>query len=176
MSNQPNQLINQSTNQQFQELKMPDAQFHPRGRYFEEFSIGDQVATSGRTITEADIVNFASHTGDFNEIHINADYAAGQMFGQRIAHGLLVLSIAVGLAVQTGFIERTVMAFRELDWKFSRPVMIGDTVRVVLEVTEIKEMARLGGGSVSMKVAVLNQRDEVVNRGNWAMLVASKNG
>jgi acyl dehydratase len=153
---------------------MPDIQFQPRGRYFEEFTIGHQVATSGRTITEADIVNFASYTGDFNEIHINADYAAGGPFGERVAHGLLVLSIAVGLSVQTGFIERTVMAFRELDWKFSRPVMIGDTIRVVLEVTELKPMARLSGGSVSMKVSVLNQRDEVVNRGNWAMLVQSK--
>jgi acyl dehydratase len=91
-----------------------------------------------------------------------------------VAHGLLILSIASGLAVQTGFIERTVMAFRELDWKFSRPVMIGDTIRVMLEVTEMKPMPRLGGGSVSMKVSVLNQKDEVVNRGNWVMLVESK--
>lgn len=153
---------------------MADVAFQPRGRYFEEFSIGDKVATSGRTITESDIVRFAGLTGDFNEIHINAAYAAEEMFGERVAHGLLVLSIAVGLAVQTGFIERTVLAFRELDWKFSRPVMIGDTIRVELEVTETKAMKRLGGGSVTMKAAVLNQRDEVVNRGNWNMLVMSK--
>ena len=122
---------------------MADVVFQPRGRYFEEFSIGDKVATSGRTITEADIVRFAGLTGDFNEIHINADYATGGPFGERVAHGLLILSIAVGLAVKTGFIERTVMAFRELDWKFSRPVMIGDTIRVELEVLEAEEMAEL---------------------------------
>lgn len=153
---------------------MPDAQFKPRGRFFEEFAIGDQVATSGRTITESDIVRFAGLTGDFNEIHINAAYAEEQMFGERVAHGLLVLSIAVGLAVQTGFVERTVLAFRELDWKFSRPVMIGDTIRVELEVTETKAMKRLGGGSVTLKISVLNQREEVVNRGNWNFLVMSK--
>jgi acyl dehydratase len=153
---------------------MADVEFQPRGRYFEEFAIGDSVATSGRTINEADIVTFAGVSGDYNEIHINAAYAAGGPFGERVAHGLLILSIASGLAVQTGFIERTVMAFRELDWKFSRPVMIGDTIRVMLEVTEMKPMPRLGGGSVSMKVSVLNQKDEVVNRGSWVMLVESK--
>jgi 3-hydroxybutyryl-CoA dehydratase len=153
---------------------MSDVNFKPRGWYFEEISIGDKVATSGRTITESDIVRFAGLTGDFNEIHINAAYAAQEMFGERVAHGMLVLSIAVGLAVQTGFIERTVLAFRELDWKFSRPVMIGDTIRVELEVAETKAMKRLGGGSVTMKASVLNQRDEVVNRGNWNFLVMSK--
>jgi acyl dehydratase len=153
---------------------MADVVFRPRGRYFEAFSIGDQVATAGRTITEADIVTFAGLSGDYNEIHTNAAFAAEGPFGQRVAHGLLILSTATGLAVQTGFIERTVMAFRELDWKFSRPVMIGDTIRVNLEVTETKPMPRLGGGTVTMKVTVLNQNNEVVNRGNWVMLVESE--
>jgi acyl dehydratase len=153
---------------------MVDVVFQPRGRYFEEFAVGDVVATAGRTITEGDIVNFAGLTGDYNEIHINAAFAATGPFGQRVAHGLLILSIAVGLAVQTGFVERTVMAFRELDWKFSRPVMIGDAIRVVLEVTETKPMTRLGGGSVTMKASVFNQNDEIVNRGNWVMLVSSR--
>lgn len=152
---------------------MADAVFQPRGQYFEEFNIGDVVATAGRTITEADVVSFAGLSGDYNEIHTNAAFAAEGPFGQRVVHGLLVLSIASGLAVQTGFIERTVMAFRELSWKFSRPVMPGDTIRVVLEVTDLKPMARLGGGTVTMKTSVLNQNDEVVNRGIWMMLVKS---
>jgi acyl dehydratase len=150
--------------------------FRPRGRYFEEFAVGDAVATAGRTVTEADVVTFAGLSGDYNEIHTNATYAAEGPFGERVAHGLLVLSIVSGLAVQTGIIERTVMAFRELDWKFSRPVMLGDTVRVILEVTDTKAMPRLGGGTVTMKLTVLNQKDEVVNRGNWVMLVESKPG
>lgn len=155
---------------------MTDVAFRPRGRYFEEFAVGDSVVTAGRTVTEGDIVTFAGLSGDYNEIHTNASFAAEGPFGERVAHGLLVLSIASGLAVQTGIIERTVMAFRELDWKFSRPVMLGDTIRVILEVTETKAMPRLGGGTVTMKLTVLNQKDEVVNRGNWVMLVESKSG
>lgn len=148
--------------------------YEPRGRYFEEFAEGQQLVTAGRTVTEGDIVRFAGLTGDFNQIHTDAAYAAETMFGQRIAHGLLVLSIATGLAVQTGIIEGTVLAFRELEWKFSRPVMIGDTVHAEIEIVELKALTRLGGGSVRMKVSVLNQRGEVVHRGHWDMLVQSK--
>jgi 3-hydroxybutyryl-CoA dehydratase len=155
---------------------MSQAAYQPRGRYFEEFSIGDQVVTTGRTVTEADIVSFAGLSGDYNQIHTDAHYAAEEAFGQRVAHGLLVLSIASGLAVQSGMIEGTVLAFRELDWKFSRPVMIGDTVHVQLEVIETKPLSRLGGGSITMKTTVYNQHDEVVHRGNWVMLIKSKDG
>jgi acyl dehydratase len=150
------------------------ASSRPRGRYFEEMALGDTFVTAGRTITEADIVNFATLTGDFNQIHVDAEYAAGSLFGQRVAHGLLVLSYAVGLAVQTGMIEGTVLAFRELEWKFSRPVFIGDTVRARVEVVELKATARLGGGMATLKADVINQHDEVVQRGSWVMLVKSQ--
>lgn len=153
---------------------MSDASYKPRGRYFEDFEVGETIVTTGRTITESDIVAFAGLTGDYNQIHTDAQYAAGEMFGQRVAHGLLVLSIAMGLAVQTGFMERTVLAFRELDWKFSLPAMIGDTIHVVLEVTAVKAMPRLGGGNVSLKASVINQEDKVVNRGNWFVLAKSR--
>ncbi|MGW8319168.1 MAG: MaoC/PaaZ C-terminal domain-containing protein [Candidatus Promineifilaceae bacterium] len=153
---------------------MTDQTHQPRGRYFEEFAVGDTIVTSGRTVTEADIVHFAGLSGDYTQIHTDAAYAASGMFGQRVAHGLLVLSIASGLAVQTGMVEGTVLAFRELAWKFSRPVTIGDTIRAEIEIIETKPVARLGGGSVDMKVNVRNQHDEIVHRGNWIMLVKSK--
>lgn len=152
-----------------------NAAYRPRGRYFEEFEVGQKIVTAGRTVTESDVVSFAGLSGDYNQIHTDADYAAGWMFGERIAHGLLVLSIATGLAVQTGMIEGTVLAFRELEWKFSRPVMLGDTVHVEIEVVDMKALSRLGGGNVTMKVSVLNQHDEVVHRGRWVMLVKSEN-
>ena len=145
-----------------------------RGLYFEEFSVGDSLITAGRTITEADIVNFAALSGDWTSIHTDAEFAKGIMFGERIAHGLLVLSIATGLAVRSGVIEGTVIAFREVTWKFSGVVKIDDTVRVRLEIGEKKAMPRLGGGLVTMNVEVLNQRDEVIQRGTWVMLVKSK--
>jgi len=144
------------------------------GLYFEEFEIGDEVVSSGRTITETDVVAFAALSGDWNPMHTDAEYAKTGMFGQRVAHGLLVLSIASGLAVRLGFMEETVLAFRELTWKFSRPVMIGDTVRVRAVVHQRKAMPRLGGGAVVFNVSVLNQRDEVVEHGKWTVLFKSR--
>jgi 3-hydroxybutyryl-CoA dehydratase len=141
------------------------------GLYYEEFEIGDSVESVSRTITETDIVNFAALSGDWNLIHTDAEYSKSQMFGQRVAHGLLILSIASGLAVRLGFMEDTVMAFRAVDgWKFSKPVFMGDTVRIRVTIEEKKEMARLGGGLVIFKVEVINQKDEVVQRGNWEIL------
>ena len=147
----------------------------PHGLYFEQFKPGLKFSTAGRTITEADIVNFAGISGDFNRIHIDAEYAAGTPFGQRVAHGLLVTSIASGLAVQTRFLEDTIMAFREISqWKFSKPVYIGDTVHVEMNVVETKALQRLGGGSVSLDLQVKNQNDESVQRGRWVMLVQGR--
>lgn len=144
------------------------------GLYFEEFAVGDVTESVGRTITEADVVNFAALSGDWNLIHTDAEYSKAQMFGQRVAHGLLVLSIASGLAVRLGFMEDTVIAFRGLEWKFARPVFIGDTVRLRVTVDEKKVMARLGGGLVNFKLDVLNQKDEVVQRGVWEILCKAK--
>lgn len=143
----------------------------PLGLFFEEFQIGDQVVSAARTITEADIVNFAALSGDWNQIHTDAEYSRQHAFGQRVAHGLLILSIASGLAVRMSFMEETILAFRSLDWKMQRPVLIGDTIRVRITVEDTKAMARLGGGLVNFKVEVLNQNDEVCQRGNWEMLV-----
>jgi acyl dehydratase len=140
------------------------------GLFFEEFAEGDSVESMGRTITETDIVNFAALSGDWNLIHTDAEYTRDQMFGQRVAHGLLILSIASGLAVRLGFMEETVLAFRSLEWKFSRPVFIGDTVRLRLTVDEKKAMPRLGGGLVFFQLEVLNQKDEVVQKGRWELL------
>jgi acyl dehydratase len=146
----------------------------PRGMYFEEFEVGLEIETAARTITETDIVNFAGLSGDFNFIHTNAEAASETPFGQRVAHGMLVASIATGLAVQQGFIDGTTLAFRELDWKFTKPVFIGDTVYVQIKVTETKPMARLGGGLVVFEARVLNQRDEVVHKGEMKMLIKSR--
>jgi acyl dehydratase len=146
----------------------------PRGLYFEEFEVGQEIQTSARTITETDIVNFAGLSGDFNFIHTNADAAQQTPFGARVAHGMLVASIATGLAVQQGFIDGTTLAFRELTWRFTKPVFIGDTVHVVVKITETKPMTRLDGGLVTFDARVLNQAGEVVHKGDWKMLIKSK--
>ena len=92
-----------------------------------------------------------------------------------MAHGLLVLSIANGLAVRTGFIEGTVLAFREIsNWKFIKPVFIGDTIHAELEVVETKALRRIGGGSVVINVSVKNQNGDIVMKGDWVALIASR--
>jgi len=147
------------------------------GFTFEEFEVGQWLISPGRTVTEADVVGFAALSGDWNGIHCDADYAAHQPFGQRVAHGLLAMAIASGLAARVGFLEGTALAFREIaDWKFSRPIFLGDTIRLRAEVTDTKAMPRLGGGLVTLKVEILNQRDEVVQRGSWGVLVKSREG
>ena len=153
-------------------MPLPPAQ---RGMFFEEFAVGQKIRTAGRTVTETDIVSFAGLSGDFNQIHVDAVYANAAPFGQRVAHGLCVLSIASGLAVQTGLMEGTVLAFREInEWKFSLPVFIGDTIHVELEVLETRAIPRLGGGAVTLALDVRNQDGQSVQRGKWAVLMMSQ--
>ena len=145
------------------------------GLYFEEFTVGQKITSVGRTVTEGDIMSFAGLTGDYNQIHTDAAFAAGTQFGQRIAHGLLGLSIAVGLLMRTGVLEGTVLAFREIvEWKFIKPVFIGDTIHVEMEAKEMKSMPRVGGGLAHVALEVKNQQDETLMRGTLAVLVASK--
>ncbi|MEK6256138.1 MAG: MaoC/PaaZ C-terminal domain-containing protein [Chloroflexota bacterium] len=145
-----------------------------RGMYFDEFEIGQKIVSTGRTVTEADVVNFAGISADFNEIHTNKVYSESTPFGQRIAHGLLGLSIASGLAWQTGVLEGTIIAFREISaWKFVKPVFIGDTLRVEMEIVATKAIPRAGGGTVQILLDVINQSDVTVMKGEWSTLITS---
>jgi acyl dehydratase len=86
-----------------------------------------------------------------------------------------MLSIVSGLAVRTGIMEGTVIAFREIkNWKFSQPVFIGDTIHIIMEVKEKKAMPRLGGGSILLSLDVRNQDDQTVMKGTWTVLVQNK--
>ena len=147
------------------------------GLYFEELSVGQKIISVARTMTESDIVTFAGLTGDYNQIHTDAEFAKSTPFGQRIAHGLLGLSIAVGLLMRTGVLEGTVMAFREIiEWKFIKPVFIGDSLHVEMEVREMKAMRRVGGGLAIVALDVKNQKEEPLMSGTLSVLVASKPG
>lgn len=149
----------------------------PRGMYFDEFKPGQRIVSAGRTVTEGDVIAFAGLSGDYNQMHVDAEYSKHTPFGQRVAHGILILSIASGLAVQTGVLEGTVLAFREVsEWKFIKPTFLGDTIHVELEVKEAKELRRLGGGLVVIELSVKNQHGETVNKGLWTVLVISRPG
>jgi len=145
------------------------------GLYFEEFSVGQKIVTEKRTVTEDDIMSFARVSGDDNRIHTDPEFSKTTIFGKQIAHGLLGLAIASGLAWQTGILDGTVIAFREVnEWKFIKPVFIGDTIYTELETIETKALPRIGGGSVTITLEVKNQNDEVCHRSKWTVLMMSK--
>jgi acyl dehydratase len=146
----------------------------PRGLFFEDFEPGYKVQTGGRTISEADIMMFAGLSGDWNPVHVDAEYAKTSLFGERVAHGLLGLSIATGLEMQTGLLKHTVEAFTGLDWKWRAPIKIGDTIFVEAEVKEKKLLPGGASGLVEFNVAVKNQRGERVQRGTWSIVVKCK--
>jgi 3-hydroxybutyryl-CoA dehydratase len=125
--------------------------------YFEDCTI-DEVRTSrGRTVTEADIVNFAGLSGDFVELHMNEEYARRGPFGKRIAHGALVFSISTGLMVQMTVHQEAIVAFRGVDQlRFVAPVFIGDTIHVVKKTID-KHTKDGQRGLVMFETTVLNQ-------------------
>lgn len=133
-----------------------------RGKYFEDFIVGEEAVSAGRTITETDIVNFAGLTGDWYELHTNKEWAAKGPFGQRIAHGALIFSIATGLALRVDPPSDGLMAFYGLDkLRFVKPVFIGDTIHVRQTVTEKTERDETSG-VITARTEVSNQNDQVV--------------
>ncbi len=150
------------------------SQDRPRGLYFEEFEEAVDLVSPGRTITETDIQIFAGLTGDYTQIHTNVEFCKDTVFGQRVAHGLLGLSIASGLGARLGFIEGTAVALREVSWKFTGPIFIGDTIHLKVVVSNKKAMPRLGMGLVTFDASLINQKDEVVQKGEWKALIQSQ--
>lgn len=121
------------------------------------------------------MVSFAGISGDFNPLHTDAVFASKHIYGKRVAHGLLVLSAAVGLLLQTGILDGTVGAFREIDhWKFVKPVYFGDTISVTMTVIQTKAAPALGGGLANISLFVNNQEAVTVMKGNWKIFVLSK--
>lgn len=131
-------------------------------QYYEDFTPGDESITPGRTITEADIINFAGLTGDWYELHTNVEYARKTRFGERIAHGALIFSISTALNVRVMPPGNTLIAFYGVDkLRFVKPTFIGDTIYCRNKVLE-KNEKDASSGVVASLCEVVNQRDEVV--------------
>lgn len=146
-----------------------------KGLYFEEFTVGDEFVTPGRTITESDVVAFAGLSGDYNSIHTDETYAAeNSVFGKRVAHGLLGLSIVEGLKLRTGICEDTALASLEWSWRFTKPIFIGDTIHALIRITETRATSKPDRGIVREHVALLNQSGEVVSEGDHVMMMKRK--
>ncbi len=145
--------------------------------YFEDFQVGERFTTPARTVTEADLVNFAGVSGDYNPIHTDAEFAKTTPFGQRIAHGLLVLAMLTGLRQRTGQFEGTLIAWLEIrSYRFLKPVFIGDTIHGETEILEKRETSKPDRGLLVQRVRVLNQKGEVVQEGEFVTLVRRREG
>lgn len=147
----------------------------PEEKSFEDFSVGDTVETRGRTIDIGDITNFAGLTGDHYPLHTDAEHMRGTKFGQRIAHGPLTFSIAVGLVGLSGFYGDAIAALIEIvSLKATKPVVSGDTLRVVGTVFQA-DATGPKYGTLGVEYSVRNQRDEEVMNFKQVMLAKRKN-
>ena len=146
----------------------------PEPCYFEDLEIGAAFDSPTRTVTEADVVNFACLSADFNRLHVDAEYAKGSAYGQRIAHGLLVLAVMSGLVTRMQLnphLEPSLMGLLDIQCRFPKPTFIGDTLRVRVEAAAKNETSKPDRGVVAFHRHVLNQRGEVVVEGTWKLLV-----
>ena len=135
----------------------------PRGRYFEDFEIGQEFVTPGRTITSTDIVNFACLTGDFNEVHTNFEYCKTTPFGEPIAHGPLIYGIMGGLQYASGVNDGTMLALLQIDaWRILAPVKHGDTIRMHAKVIDKKETSKPDRGVVTFERKCIKQDGSAV--------------
>ncbi len=137
---------------------------------FEDLRVGDRHASRARTVTEADVINFAGVSGDFDSLHVDREFAAQTPFGQTIAHGLLGLSWVTGMATYCPPV-RTEIFLGIREWNFLKPIFIGDTLHLVNEVAELQEKGRRRG-KVLWRRQLVNQRGEVVQEGFFETYVA----
>ncbi len=146
----------------------------PRGLTFDEFEIGAVFVSQGRTVTEADVVNFAGVSGDFNPLHTDAEFGKRTPAGGRIAHGVLALAVATGQANQLGLFEGTTLAVMQQTVKYTHPVRMGDTLHLELSVAEKKASSKPERGVVIFDTAVLNQQGQAVIEGQWVLLMVRR--
>jgi acyl dehydratase len=144
------------------------------GLTYEEFELEAVYGSQARTITESDVVAFAGLSGDFNPLHTDAEAAKDSPYGERIAHGMLTVAIATGMANMTGLMRGTTIALLEQNIKYVGAVKFGDTIRLKMEVIEKRETSKPDRGIVKLAARVYNQRDELVVDMIWTQLMKRK--
>lgn len=140
--------------------------------YYEDFELNSVRYTNGRTITETDIVIHAGQSGDFFPHHMDEEWCKTQPFQRRMAHGTLVFTVAVGLTA--GAINPVSMTYGYEKIRFTRPVFIGDTIRVKVQISQLKDHKKPGFGLVSELLEVTNQHQELVMICEHVLLVQKK--
>lgn len=142
-----------------------------KGKKYDEFNVADEFVTASRTITEGDVSLFAGLSGDFNPLHTDEEYAKKTPFEGRVAHGILSLAVATGLANQLGIFEGTTIALLNMTIRFTGVVKFNDTIRLKLTVADKKETSKPDRGVVIFDFNVLNQEDKSVLEGQWIIML-----
>ncbi len=142
-----------------------------RGLTFEQFEVGKTFISQSRTVTEADVVAFAGLSGDFNPLHTDALFASETPFGERIAHGMLIASMATGMSNWTGVFEGTTIALMEQVIRYKGAVKFGDTIHLELTVATKKETSKSDRGVVTFDTQVINQEGTMVIEGQWVLMM-----
>jgi acyl dehydratase len=145
--------------------------YQKRGLTFDQFEVDQVFETMSRTITETDVVTFAGLSGDFNPLHTDEELMKSSPFGGRIAHGMLLASVATGLANQLGIFEGTAIAVLEISLRFTGAVKFGDTVHLKLTCTQKKESSKGNKGAATFSAELYNQRDEKAIDSTWVVLL-----
>lgn len=145
--------------------------YQAKGRTFDQFADGEVIETCARTITEADVVAFAALSGDWNPLHTDSVWAANTPFKERIAHGMLVASVATGLANASGVFEGTTIALLSMTNKWTGPVRFGDTIHMDMKVANKKETGKPDRGVITFANTVRNQKGDAVMEGEWVVMM-----
>lgn len=146
-----------------------------RGKYYEEFEIGEEHESPGRTVTEADLVLYAGLSGDYNQLHTDEEYCKSiGVFGKRIVHGLFALTLVEGLKSRLGHFESTSLASMEWKWRFLKPLFVDDTVRVKWKIVAKRETRKPDRGIITEFVQLVNQHDEVIGEGDHLVMMQKR--
>lgn len=142
-----------------------------RGILWDDLQEGASYWSTGRTVTEHDVAAFSALSGDFNPLHVDQEAGRRSEFGQRVPHGPLGILFAIGGYDRIGLLEGVVVALLEINWRFVEPVLIGDTVRTKVTVTELRETRKPDRGVATLHIDLYNQREQIVQAGEHIFLV-----
>ena len=144
------------------------------GLYFEECNMGDEWISASRTLDHADVMSFAGLTGDYAMVHTSEEFAKKSIFGKRFAHGMLGLSVSIGLLFRLGLVDGTAMAFLNSNVNFTGPIFLGDTLHIKVSIKSRRETKKSDRGIVVFGIQMINQRAEVVQDGEHTIMMARK--
>jgi|HubBroStandDraft_6_1064221.scaffolds.fasta_scaffold933801_2 acyl dehydratase len=142
--------------------------------FFEDMAVGQTYTSPRRTISETDIVQFAGLTGDYNPLHTDDIFAAASGFGQRIAHGPMLVGMAFGLLSRVGLLDGTALALLEITWTFQAAVKPQDTIHVQATVADARLSRKNDRGVIQLNIEIVNQHGKPVQAGHAKVLVKTR--